>query len=515
MGTLRYYFLCNAMLAGNIAANLIGRKAAGILGTDIVPEAVGGFIHKIQIVSPIFFVLGGLLMYWYELPIRHALKNIRRQNTISKADLEKAQRRLLNEPYFVIAMDLLIWFMGTVLFAAMGISVVGQSTMRGIVFESLVTGLITVTLAFFWLEHIIQHRMAPVLFPEGKLHSTKGALRIRIGTRLAALMFACSIVPLSAVHFTIYGSQRMVTIRNEPPLVVLERLQEIVLAETLVFSLFAIGLTFLVAVNFTRSLKEISLVLREVKSGVFNRKVQVTTNDELGYTGDAINEMTEGLRERDFIKETFGKYVANEVRDEILAGRISLDGEKKCVTILFSDLRNFTPLTESHDPKLVVKIMNSYFKEMSAAIQDEGGLVLQFIGDEIYAVFGAPIFQAEHPERAFRAGLEMNRRLDDLNRQFEEKGWPSLKHGIGIHTGEALAANIGSPDRLSYLLIGDTVNLASRLQSLTKEFGTRMIISAATHTHLPESEVKATTFRKLPAVLVKGKTLPVAMFAVA
>ena len=167
--------------------------------------------------------------------------------------MQKAQRRLLNEPYFVILIDLLIWLVGSVLFGALGISVVGQSTMRGIVLESLVTGLITVTLVFFLLEHIIQHRMAPVLFPEGRLHATKGALRIRIGTRLIALMFACSIVPLSAVHFTINGSKRMLTIGNRPPLFVLERLQEIVLVETLVFTFFAIALTFLIAVNFSRS----------------------------------------------------------------------------------------------------------------------------------------------------------------------------------------------------------------------------------------------------------------------
>jgi adenylate cyclase len=214
MGTTRYYFLCNAMLAGNIAANLIGRMAAGVLGMSMVPDAVGGFIHKIQIVSMVFFLSGALLVYLYELPIRHALGNMRRQRITSQTDFQKAQRRLLNEPYFVVGMDLLIWFIGTAVLGAMGIRAGERSAMRGIVFESLVTGLITGTLAFFWLEHIIQHRMAQIFFPEGKLHSTKGALRIRIGTRLAVLMLACSIVPLSAVHLTIHGSQRMLTMGN-------------------------------------------------------------------------------------------------------------------------------------------------------------------------------------------------------------------------------------------------------------------------------------------------------------
>ena len=190
--------------------------------------------------------------------------------------------------------------------------------------------------------------------------------------------------------------------------------------------------------------------------------------------------MIAGLKERDFIKETFGKYVSEEIRDEVLSGRIALDGDKKEVTILFADLRDFTPMTESHEPKFVIKIMNSYFKEMAEAIQGQDGLVLQFIGDEIYAVFGAPISRPDHPERAFRAGLEMGRRLVKLNRDFEQKDWPGLRHGIGIHTGEVIAANIGSPDRLSYLLVGDTVNLASRLQSSTKELDTEMIISEAT-----------------------------------
>ena len=168
-------------------------------------------------------------------------------------------------------------------------------------------------------------------------------------------------------------------------------------------------------------------------------------------------------------------------------------------------------MTESHDPKLVIKIMNSYFKEMADAIQQEGGLVLQFLGDEIYAVFGAPISQTDHPERAFKAGLTMNQRLVELNADFSKQGWPALRHGIGIHTGEAIAANIGSPDRLSYLLVGDTVNLASRLQGLTKELGREIIISQATRSRLEED----VPLKALPATRVKGKSQPVEIYALA
>jgi adenylate cyclase len=170
-------------------------------------------------------------------------------------------------------------------------------------------------------------------------------------------------------------------------------------------------------------------------------------------------------------------------------------------------------MTESNDPKLVVQLMNNYFKEMTEAIQMEGGLVLQFLGDEIYAVFGAPISRTDHPLRAFRACMAMMKRLAELNKRLKDQGWPTLKHGIGIHTGEVLAANIGSPDRLSYLLVGDTVNFASRLQSLTKEIGTELILSAVTHERLTESELAEIELRKLPPTKIRGKREPVEVFA--
>jgi adenylate cyclase len=263
-----------------------------------------------------------------------------------------------------------------------------------------------------------------------------------------------------------------------------------------------IWLTFLVSNNFTGPIARMIHVLNGVRKGRFDRRVRVTSNDEIGYVGDVINEMTEGLKERDFIKDTFGKYVSEEIRDEILNGNVPLDGELKEVTLLFADLRNFTPMVEKTPPKEVVRIINRYFKEMDEAIQQHHGLVLQYIGDEIEAVFGAPLHREDHPTLALLAAREMRQRLEKVNRGLEQAGYAGLSHGIGIHTGPALAANIGSPHRLSYALVGDTVNLASRLQGLTREFGAQIIVSAATRARVNG----AFSMKELPQTRLKGKS---------
>jgi len=186
--------------------------------------------------------------------------------------------------------------------------------------------------------------------------------------------------------------------------------------------------------------------------------------------------------ERDKINEAFGRYVPSEVRDEILRDGISMDGEFRDVTVLFADLRNFTEMIETNGPRTGVVLINRYFEEMTHAITCNGGLVLQFIGDEIEAVFGAPLSKDDHADMAVRAALDMRSRLAALNRELGIKGLPTLNHGIGIHTGQVLAGNIGSPERSTYALVGETVNLASRIQELNKKFGSDILVSEATAT---------------------------------
>jgi adenylate cyclase len=161
----------------------------------------------------------------------------------------------------------------------------------------------------------------------------------------------------------------------------LPELKATLVDQAVIFIGVGLWVTFLVSSNLTRPLEQIIRVLRKVREGKFDEKVRVASNDEIGYTGDVINEMSEGLKERDFIKDTFGKYVTQEIRDEILAGKVSLDGELKEVTVLFADLRNFTPLVEKTPPKEVVRIINSYFKEFKTEIILSGDTRARVNGD--------------------------------------------------------------------------------------------------------------------------------------
>ena len=508
--------LKNRMLFANLISNAIGVGVVIYLSRNsgLHSFSLDAF-QTIRIAHLIFlpwsFLLPIILVIWYERPIRGYLNQETRGEEIPFENLIRVRRRLLNEPFFLIAVDFGMWLMAGIVYpVALWRADAPHAVVVQIFFTSLFTGLITTAIAFFILENVLQRKLVPHFFPQGGLYMTPKTLHIRISTRIGALVFAANLVPFFAILSMTLGS----LMYSADPAHMLEQLRSSLFINAVLFMGVGIWLAFLVSGNLRRPLEDIIRVLQKVRNGDFDEKVRVTSNDEIGYTGDSINDMTDGLIERDFIKDTFGRYVAKEVRDEVLAGRTPLDGEKKEVTVLFSDLRDFTPMTEQNDPKRVIQIMNAYFKEMAEAIKEEGGLVLQFIGDEIYAVFGAPISREDHPTRAFRAGLEMRRRMKALNKEFEKRGWPELRHGIGIHTGEALAANIGSPDRLSYLLVGDTVNLASRLQALTKEVGTDLIISATTHAHLRPQDCNAVQLKPLPDVSVKGKSHPVDALAV-
>jgi adenylate cyclase len=181
------------------------------------------------------------------------------------------------------------------------------------------------------------------------------------------------------------------------------------------------------------------------------------------------------------------------------------------VTILFADLRGFSTWAETSPAVEVVQGLNAYFTEMDIAIRANGGLVLQFIGDEIEAVFGAPLSDPQHAAHAVAAAADMQARLEAWNRSRRAAGQRELHHGIGIHSGTVLAGNIGSAERMSYALVGDAVNVASRIESLNKVFGSTILVSGTTRDLLADRS----GLQPLDATRVKGRSAEVEVYRLA
>jgi adenylate cyclase len=245
--------------------------------------------------------------------------------------------------------------------------------------------------------------------------------------------------------------------------------------------------------------------MQDVLKGQLNKRLTVTRGDEIGFLAQSFNEMVKGLEEKEKIRDTFGRFVSRDVAEAVLSERIPLAGERREVSILFQDIRGFTTLSEKTDPAVLVHILNQFFTEMVAAVEAEGGIVKQFTGDGVMALFGAPISHRDDPERAVRAALGMVERLGNLNTRLSTQGIPPLRIGVGIHTGEVVAGRIGPDERIEYAVVGDPVNLASRIEGLTKELGATILVSEETTARLGTNFILGLTAE----LAVKGKEKPV------
>jgi adenylate cyclase len=230
------------------------------------------------------------------------------------------------------------------------------------------------------------------------------------------------------------------------------------------------------------------------------------------YVGDlAWKYVVEG-REKRQVKKLFSRYVSKDVYDQLVANPslAALGGARRHMTVLFSDIRGFTTMSEKGTPEDVVSQLNELFTRMVGVVFAHRGTVDKFVGDMIMALYGAPLDDEDHAEHAVQTALAMITTLHQMNREWEARGKPTLDIGIGINTGDMIAGNVGSDTIMSYTVIGDAVNLGARLESLNKDFGTRIIISEATRQRLKGSY----DIHPLGDVVVKGKSQPVAIFEV-
>ncbi len=275
--------------------------------------------------------------------------------------------------------------------------------------------------------------------------------------------------------------------------------------------LLAIPAAAVIASWASRPLRALREAVNKVAKGDLAARLDDGQNDEFGEVARAVNGMAAGLQERDRVKSAFARYVSHQVMDSIMASGTDgvLRGDRRRVSVLFSDIRGFSTISENLPPETVVQVLNEYFEVMVEVIFRHRGTLDKFIGDGLMALFGAPEEDPRQEEHALMAAIEMQSELEKLSRKWEPLG-VKLKIGIGINTGPAIVGSIGSPRRREYTAVGDTVNVASRLESATKDLGVNILVSEFTYYAVKSSF----PFQRMGTVQVKGRQEPLTVYSV-
>jgi adenylate cyclase len=344
-------------------------------------------------------------------------------------------------------------------------------------------------------------------------------LRSRIAVRLVAAFLVVSIVPIGILGYLSWRESRTSPASeagveeghaaNERILgMSTARVELGVAGASLVLS---IAMALVVARTLVRPLRELQGSMRRVEAGELDITADVRSTDELGQLAMSFNHMVEGLRREVLVRDLFGQYVTPELAEAAIARRGQLDGELVTCTVLFSDIRNFTGISEGLPATRLIKILNEYFARMSSVVVDEHGFVNKFGGDSLLAVFGTPLNpDPEHASCGVHAALRMRAALADFNLHQREAWLPQIMIGIGIATGDVVAGNVGSEAKLEYTVIGDAVNVASRLQAMTKELDRPILADGET----ARAAADVARFLRVGEISVRGKARPVDVFSV-
>jgi adenylate cyclase len=284
---------------------------------------------------------------------------------------------------------------------------------------------------------------------------------------------------------------------------------------TILAAIVGFAFALLVSSGITRPVRLLLAGTREVEAGRFDKTISITTRDEIGELASAFNRMIEQLRQNERIRETFGRYIDPKVVQWLIdRPEVAVEGQRRMMTIMFCDMSGFTAMSEGMTPRGLVKVMNHYFTVMSGPIRAHRGVIDKFIGDAIMSYWGPPFIEdAEQAQLACIAALDMADQVPALQKQLPDllgiRAMPvPCDLRIGIATGEVLTGSIGSELMMSFTVMGDAVNLASRLEAVNKVYGTRILISQAT----ADAIGSGLDLREIDRLAVVGQNVPQTVF---
>jgi adenylate cyclase len=361
-----------------------------------------------------------------------------------------------------------------------------------------ISGTIAVTHGFFIIEMLGQRLLYPLFFQDERPWAMPGALALSLRTRGLLWAVSASVCPIAS-------------------LLLLTAIPTTTSTPMFALAVGGLGIGFglvtawLVGRQVTEPVNELRRAAHAVARGDLDVRVGQRRADEFGPLIDEFNTMVGGLREKSRIEEQFGRHVGRQVAHQILARDGSLGGVEQEITVMFVDIRNFTARSAAASPTEVVSLLNLFLTEMVEIVERHGGIVNKFLGDGLMALFSDWTGRADHADAALDAGREMLDRLAAINARISARGNPPLAIGVGIHTGRAVVGSIGSPRRLEYTAIGDTVNVASRVEGLTKTVGEPLLLTAATRAALRSERA----MKELEPQWVKGQPEPVVVLGLA
>ena len=445
-----------------------------------------------------------VLIYFYVKwmwSVKDSFNRLQHGEIVDETRLQLDQCKVINSPWAIVTIGCVGWFLCIPVFLfAMYTSPesVHSHVSIHLPISFVIAGMIAVSQSLFIAELCSLKLLHPVFFPNGGSANLEGGYSLTIARKGQVWAISVVVCPVISLLLLIIAPQNV------------DWIILFAFAVSMVAITFGLASAWLMALLITEPVSQLRIAAQRVSEGDFEAKVNLSRADDFGPLIDEFNRMVSGLSEKEFLQETFGRHVGEVAAKEILSTQTGQVGDQRVVTVMFADLRNFTLLGSRLPPQEVVSILNLFLTEMVEIIERNHGMVNKFLGDGLMALFGATGDSQTHAADALNAAKEMSAAMTKLNaHQDLISSEVSLAIGIGIHTGKAVVGSIGSPTRLEYTAIGDTVNVASRIESLTKALEEPILISLSSRDLID----KPLGFKAFAPQMVKGKSQPVEVFA--
>ena len=477
----------------------------------LLPEQDKLFAQSILYYNVLCYPVLGAIWIGSVFSISKPFRAIIDGGKVDPESLAKARVRTINLPWHFGAIAALGWIIciPSLLFGLQqSPEPIDQRVLFHLPTSIIIAAMINVTLAFFIVELMTERILFPILFQDASPSKTPGAVSLHLSRRnLLNAIAACVCPILSLILLAVVEADKF------------ENLNWFMVYVGLVGIAIGLFCSWMVSTHVIVPIRELTSAAQEVGQGNLDTKLKLQRADEFGPLIDEFNRMIEDMRAKRELRQRFGLHVGRRTAEIILAQDAGLSGTEQTVTVMFCDIRNFTARCAVTPANEIVPLLNRFLTVMVDVVENQHhGNVNKFLGDGFMALFGIGEQQADHNSNAaasptdrnhvadaVNAGLDMIARLKDMNAELADSDIPILGIGVGIHTGTAIVGSMGSDDRLEYTAIGDTVNLASRVETLTKSVGEPLLMTSAAAACLED----LFDIQQLEPQSVKGQPVPV------